>query len=126
MNTDDIDTMYREAILDLYRNPLNKKELADFDVEHRELNPTCGDEISVQIKFDQDGKIKDIGHQGYGCAISQAAVSLLTDEIKGKSKNEIENLKEQYIYGLLGFEPVYTRLKCAKLGLKVIQNSFNK
>ena len=115
--------MYREIILDLYRNPLNKKVLADFDVERREFNPACGDEILVQIKFDESGKVIDIGHQGQGCAISQAAVSLLTDEVRGKSKGDLKGVDDNKVYELLGFEPVYTRQKCATLGLKAIINA---
>lgn len=117
------DNLYKEFILDLYRNPLNKKKLEDFDVEHKELNPLCGDEISIQIKFDKD-KVVDIGHQGDGCAISQAVVSLLTDEVKGKTKKQILRLTEKDIYDLLGIEEViYTRKKCALLGLKTIQKA---
>lgn len=116
----EIDTMYREVILDLYRNPINKKVLFDFDVEHNELNPSCGDEISVQIKFDEGGRVVDIGYQGQGCAISEAAMSLLTDSIKGKYKDEILKLVEEDISALLGFSVVYTRKKCATLGLSAV------
>ena len=118
--------MYREVILDLYRHPLNKKVLADFDVEHREYNPVCGDDITVRIKFDERGSVADIGHQGIGCAISQAAVSLLTEGVKGKNKEEIEKIGEKDVYDLLGFEVMYTRQKCAMLGLFAIQKATNE
>ena len=122
-DTTNIDMMYREQILDLYRNPLNKKALDEFDVEHRELNPTCGDEISVQVKFDKEGRVEDIGHQGQGCAISQASVSLVTDEVKNKTKIEITSMTDTDVHDLLGFKPVYTRQKCATLGLKAVQKA---
>lgn len=119
----DIEGLYKEALLELYRHPLNKKVLVDFDVQHREFNPTCGDDISLQIKFDEMGKIKDIGHQGQGCAISQAVISLLTDEIKGKTTGQIAAIGETDIYKLLGFTVVYTRKKCALLGLTVLKKA---
>ncbi len=114
------DAIYKEMILDLYKNPLNKKALLDYDAIQKEFNPSCGDEIEVQIKFDGD-KIKDIGHQGVGCAISQAAVSLLTEEIKGKTKQEIQNMTEQDIIQLLQIPISHTRIKCATLGLKTVK-----
>ena len=120
-----IDTsIYSEFILELNRHPLNKKVLADFDVEHREFNPTCGDDIAIQIKFDKAGRVVDIGYHGQGCAISQAAVSLVTDEVKGKTKEETLNLTEKDVFALMGFEVVYTRRKCALLGLKAVQKCF--
>ena len=117
--------LYKQFILDLYRNPLNKKELEDFDMEERGLNPLCGDDITVRIKFDND-KIKEIGWQGDGCAISQAAVSLLSDELVGKSSGEVEKMTEQDIYELLGIEISYTRKKCANLGLDTIKKSLSQ
>lgn len=121
----DIDAMYREVILDLYRQPLNKKILADFDVERREYNPLCGDDITVRIKFDKEGRVADIGHQGTGCAISQAAVSLITENVKGEKGEEIKKMNEKEVYDLLGFTVIYTRQKCATLGLKAIQQAVN-
>lgn len=118
--------LYKQFILDLYRNPLNKKELENFDLEERGLNPLCGDDITVRIKLDNNNKIKEIGWQGDGCAISQAAVSLLTDEMVGKSRVEIENMAKKDIYNLLGIEISYTRKKCANLGLSTIKKAINK
>ncbi len=114
------DEIYKEMILDLYRNPLNKKALFEYDFKHKEFNPSCGDEIEVFIKLDEAGKIVDIGHQGVGCAISQAAVSLLTEEVKNKTKIEIERLTEKDIVKMLGIPVSQNRIKCATLGLKVL------
>ena len=125
--------IYKEFILDLYRNPLNKKTLADFDVHHREYNPHCGDDIEVFIKFDEAGRVADIGHQGAGCAISQAAVSLITEHVKGKTKEEILVISDVQMIELLGIPISPMRLKCATLGLQAIRkgiehglNEFNE
>lgn len=123
---EELDAVYKEAILDLYRNPLNKKILANFDVEAREANPSCGDYIRIQIKFKTDEiqdkrTVMDIGHSGEGCAISQAAVSLLTDYIKGKTFKEIQKMKPEDMLRLLQIPISYTRMNCALLGLEVLQ-----
>lgn len=116
-----MDELYKEMILDLYKNPLNKKVLFEYDAKQKELNPTCGDEIEICIKFDASGKVQDIGHQGQGCAISQAAVSLLTEEIKGKTKEEIQSMTEKDILEMLQIPISHTRIKCATLGLKTVK-----
>lgn len=116
-----MEEIYKEIILDLYRNPLNKKALLDYDVKQKELNPTCGDEIEIFIKFSKDGTIENIGYQGQGCAISQAAVSLLTEKVKGKTKEEIKNMTEKDILNLLQIPISHTRIKCATLGIKTLQ-----
>ena len=113
--------IYKEMILELYRNPLNKKALLDYDAKYKEFNPSCGDEIEIFIKFDASGKVVDIGRQGQGCAISQAAVSLLTEEINGKTREEIKLLTENQMIEMLGIAISKNRLKCATLGFKAIQ-----
>ena len=115
------DAIYKEMILDLYKNPLNKKALLEYDAVQKEFNPSCGDEIEIFVKFDENGKVQDIGHQGVGCAISQAAVSLLTEEIKGKTKQEIQNMTEKDILEMLQIPISHTRIKCATLGLKTLK-----
>lgn len=113
--------LYKEFILDLYRNPLNKKEVVDADIVQREFNPVCGDDITLMIKFNTEDKVEDIGHTGSGCAISQAAVSLLTDELKGKTKEEISEITAEQMIEMLGIPISHTRLKCALLGLTAAQ-----
>lgn len=120
------DTLYREIILELNRRPLNKKIVTDFDVEQREFNPICGDDITIQLKFDTEGKVCDVGHQGNSCAISLAAVSLVTEEIKGKIKQEVMSLGKEHIFALLGTEIIPTRTQCALLGLTAIQKAIAK
>lgn len=114
--------MYREYILDLYRNPLNKKELIDYDMRHRALNPTCGDEIDLMIKLDGD-IIGDIGHIGEGCAISQAAVSLLTEDIKGKKIDSVSGMTDTNMFEMLNIHISHTRFKCALLGLHALKGA---
>ncbi|MEK7624051.1 MAG: iron-sulfur cluster assembly scaffold protein [Patescibacteria group bacterium] len=115
------DTIYKEIILELNRHPLNKKLLLDFDVEAREFNPLCGDDITVRIKFDKEGRVLGIGHQGIGCAISTAAVSLVTNDVNGKDKNTIRQMNLKDVTDLLGTEIIPTRVQCALLGLRAIQ-----
>lgn len=120
------DELYKEFILDLYRHPLNKRKPADFDVENKGVNASCGDEITVYIKFDKNKKIKDVGFEGQGCAISQAAASLLTEEIKGKSTKDVLLLSEKDVYKLLNTDIIYTRKKCALLCLNALQEAIKK
>ena len=117
--------LYKEFILDLYRHPLNKKKLADFDVEQKGINVSCGDEINLYIKF-AGKKVKNIGFEGQGCAISQAAASFLTEEVKGKSIKQIMSLTEKDITKLLNVEVIYTRKKCALLCLNALKVALKK
>ena len=116
------EALYKEFILDLARHPLNKKKLADFDIKQKGVNVSCGDEIEVYIKL-VDKKVKDIGFLGQGCVISQAATSLLTEEVKGKNIKEIMSLTEKDISKLLNVEVIYARKKCALLCLDALQTA---
>lgn len=124
--------LYKEFILDLSRHPLNKKRLADFDFEQKEINVSCGDEMQIYVKLDKNPltrinkKVKDIGFEGQGCAISQAAASLLTEEVKGKSIKEIMFLTENDMTKLLNIKVIYTRKKCALLCLNALQEAIKK
>lgn len=120
-----MDELYKEMILELYRHPRNKGLLANASHSKKGFNPTCGDEITVYVSV-QDGKIKDARYTGDGCAISQAAVSLVTDEIKGKSIAEVQEMNKDTINRLLGVEITPTRLKCSLLGLETIQKALNQ
>lgn len=118
------DELYRETILELYRNPKNKKILADFSAHQTETNPLCGDEVELFIKFDERQKLIDIGFQGEGCAISQAGVSLLTEHIKGKTKEELQAITSEEVLVMLGLTNLNpTRMRCALLGLKTLQRA---
>ncbi len=118
------ESVYSELLLDLYRHPLNKKRLAVFDISFIEFNPLCGDKVELFLKFDAGGRLEDIGYMGDGCAISQAATSLLTEHIKGKTKQEIQALTGETLLDLLGLKNLNpTRMRCALLGLKALQQS---
>lgn len=112
--------IYRELILEYYRNPVNKGELSDANVKAKDSNPLCGDVIEMQVRMNGD-KIEDIRFRGQGCAISQAAASMLTEVVKGKPVETVKSLGKKDIIELIGIDPGPTRIKCAMLGLKVLK-----
>jgi nitrogen fixation protein NifU and related proteins len=115
------DDIYREIILDHYRNPRNKGKLAHADVSTHDSNPLCGDEIDIHLKVEQ-GKIKDIKFEGRGCAISQASASMLTEMVLDKPLTAVKDLAKDDILeniGLMNLGPA--RIKCALLSLKVLK-----
>jgi nitrogen fixation NifU-like protein len=118
-----MDELYRDQILDHYKRPHNFGRLDDFDLEFEDNNPFCGDEQHVYIKLDEDDRVAEVSFQGQGCAISTAATSLLTDELVGKSRDELLTLPKDFVLELLGIDISATRLKCALLGLKVVKGA---
>lgn len=115
------DDIYREIILDHYRNPRNKGKLPQADVSTHDSNPLCGDEIDIHLKVEQ-GKIKDIKFEGRGCAISQASASMLTEMVLDKPLTAVKDLAKEDILeniGLMNLGPA--RIKCALLSLKVLK-----
>jgi len=115
------DQLYREYILEHYKHPHNQGTLEQADMQAHDLNPLCGDELTFQMSLDGDGRVTDVAFDGHGCAISQASASMLSDEIKGKTGEELLALDRQTILDLLGIEISATRLKCAMLSLKVVK-----
>jgi nitrogen fixation NifU-like protein len=119
-----MDSLYHELILELNRNPLNKKILADFNAYQKEQNPLCGDEVELFLKFDEQNVLIDVGFQGEGCAISQAGVAMLTKHILGKTKDELQNITGEQLLAMLGLTNLNpTRMRCALLGLKTMQKA---
>ena len=114
------DQMYREYILDHYKNPRNFGRLEDADISHEENNPLCGDVVGMDIKT-RDGVIDDVRFHGRGCAISQASASLLTERLKGMSLEDAREIGKQDVLEELGIEISPARLKCALLALKVLK-----
>lgn len=113
--------IYREMVLDYYRNPRNFGKLEKFDIEARDTNPLCGDEIDMQVVV-KDGKIDSIKYTGKGCAISQATASMLTELAKGKDLEWVKGLSKEDIFKLLGNPDLGpSRVKCALLGMKVLK-----
>ena len=112
--------IYKDIILDYYRNPRNFGDLQNPDVRAKDSNPLCGDIIEMQLKIN-DGKVGDIRFKGKGCAISQASASMLTEVVKGKTLDQIKAMGKPDVLQLLGIDPGPTRIKCALLGLKVLK-----
>ena len=116
-----MDDMYREVILDHYKNPRNKGTLDPHDFTYEDENPLCGDKLRIDVRLDDQQRIKEVAFSGRGCAISQASASMLTEAILGKTLDEIKQMGKDDILDLLGIELGPVRLKCALLSLKVLK-----
>jgi len=115
-----MDDFYREEILEHYRHPHNKGRLENPDITYEDHNPFCGDRIGMDLRI-KDNRVADVRFWGHGCAISQASASMLTDEIKGKTVDEIKALTRDDILEMLGIPIGPVRMKCALLALKVLK-----
>lgn len=118
-------SIYADQIIDLYKNPLNQGSLPNPSVTHRAYNPLCGDDITVDLEI-KGQVLTDIRHRGLGCAISQASISLLTEQVKGKKISQVMHLRTEDVVKLIGIELRPVRLKCALLGLEAIQQGIQK
>src|SRR3954452_10693618 len=116
-----MDAIYREQILEHYKHPQNFGHLDDPDMEFEDINPLCGDELKVELKVDDERRVTGIAFSGQGCAISQASASMVSDEIKGMSVDELVKLDKEFVLELLGIDISATRRKCELLSLKVIK-----
>jgi nitrogen fixation NifU-like protein len=139
-----LEDLYREVILDHYRNPRNKGHLDNPDVSAEGVNPLCGDEITIELAFDED-RVSEVGISGQGCSISQSSASMMSEAIKGKTKDEIEDLTKRFrdmmsldgeadigldpdrpgavlgdLESLQGVRKYPVRIKCASLGWNVL------
>jgi nitrogen fixation NifU-like protein len=116
-----MDDLYREVIIDRYKNPRMRGKLDPHDFSYQDDNPLCGDRIRVDLRVGEDGRVTEAAFSGEGCAISQASADLLTEAVVGKSLEEIKALTKDDVLELLGIELGPVRLKCALLSLKVIK-----
>jgi nitrogen fixation NifU-like protein len=116
-----MDDLYRDQIIDHYKNPRHKGELDPHDFSYEDDNPLCGDRIRIDVRVDDQNKVTEAAFSGVGCAISQASADLLTETIVGKRLDEVKRLGKDDILELLGIELGPVRLKCALLSLKVLK-----
>lgn len=116
-----MDDLYREIIIDRYKNPQFRGHLEPHDIAFEDDNPLCGDHIRVELQVGTDGKVNQARFDGHGCAISQASADLLVESVQGKTLDEIRQLGKDYLLDLLGIELGPVRLKCALLSLKVLK-----
>jgi nitrogen fixation NifU-like protein len=122
----EFDQLYREVILDHYKNPRNHGLLEPADARAEGQNPLCGDEVTVSVRIGADDRIEEVGFEGRGCAISQAATSMLTDLVKGKTADEVAAMPKDELLDELGIPLTPVRLKCAILGLGVLKLALHK
>lgn len=116
-----MDDLYRELILDHYRDPRNKGRLDPANISYGEDNPLCGDHIHLDLRLDDEQRVVEVGWDGEGCAISMASASMLSELIKGKTLDELRLLGKDDVLEMLGIELGPVRLKCALLSLKVLK-----
>jgi nitrogen fixation NifU-like protein len=116
-----MDDLYRETIIDRFKNPRMKGTLDPHDHSYEDDNPLCGDHIRIDIRMDEKGRISEAAFNGEGCAISLASADLLTESIIGKSLEEVKAMGKEQVLDLLGIELGPVRLKCALLSLKVLK-----
>jgi nitrogen fixation NifU-like protein len=116
-----MDDLYRELIIEHYKNPQYRGELDPHDLSYEDENPLCGDHIRIDLRVDSEGKISEAAFSGHGCAISQASADLLLESIIGKNMQDVKALSKQDILDLLGIDLGPVRLKCALLSLKVLK-----
>lgn len=115
-----MDALYRDYILDHYRNPRNYGTLEDPDLSYEDDNPLCGDRVRMDFKI-RDGRIAQVRFSGKGCAISQASASMLTEMVEGKTLDEVKQIGKEDVLENLGIPISPARLKCALLALKVLK-----
>lgn len=116
-----MDDLYREVIIEHYKNPAYKGHLDPHDYAFEDSNPLCGDHIEITLRVDENGNVAEAAFDGQGCAISQASADLLIESILGKPVADIKSFTKQHILDLLGIELGPVRLKCALLSLKVLK-----
>jgi nitrogen fixation NifU-like protein len=120
-----MDEIYKQNILDHYKHPHHKGELSEFNLWEEGANPSCGDELTLYF-WVADGRIENVGWTGDGCAVSQAATSMLTDRLIGMTLEEAGRLTEKDIDEMLGTAVGPEREKCAYLSLRTLHRAVLK
>jgi nitrogen fixation NifU-like protein len=116
-----MDDLYRELIIDRYKNPIYRGELDPNDITFEDDNPLCGDHIRIDLRVDEGDIVTEALFSGQGCAISQAAADLLLESVQGKHLDDIKLLSKENILEMIGIDLGPVRLKCALLSLKVLK-----
>ena len=116
-----MDDLYREQIIERYKNPQYRGHLDPHDIQFEDDNPLCGDHIEITIRVNGDNRVAEAAFDGKGCAISQASADLLVESIHGKSLHDVKAMNKEDVLDLLGIELGPVRLKCALLSLKVLK-----
>jgi nitrogen fixation protein NifU and related proteins len=123
----EFEQLYREVILDHYKNPRGHGAIEAADAHAEGQNPLCGDEVSISVRFGDDGDtIERIGFEGRGCAISQAATSMLTEMVQGRKASEVATLPKEELLEEIGIPLTPVRMKCAILGLGVLKVALHR
>jgi nitrogen fixation NifU-like protein len=121
----EFDQLYREVILDHYKNPRGHGVIEGADAQAEGQNPLCGDEVAIFVALDGD-KIEDVRFRGRGCAISQAATSMLVEMVRGRSVDEVASMPRDELLDEVGIPLTPVRLKCALLGLGVLKVALHR
>ncbi len=116
-----MDDLYRELIIDRYKNPLHRGALEPHDISFEDDNPLCGDHIRIDLRVGEDDRVTEAMFDGHGCAISQSSADLLVESVLGKTVDEVKEITKDDILDMLGLELGPVRLKCALLPLKVLK-----
>lgn len=116
-----MDDLYRELIIDRYKNPQFRGELDSADISYQDDNPLCGDKIQIDLRVDDSNIVTEAVFSGHGCSISQASADLVVESVVGKSLDEVKEMDKEAVLELLGIELGPVRLKCALLSLKVLK-----
>jgi nitrogen fixation NifU-like protein len=123
----EFDQLYREVILDHYKNPRGHGVIDEPDANAEGMNPLCGDEVSIYVRFGEDREtIDEVKFSGRGCAISQAATSMLTEMVQGKTATQVAELDKDELLEEIGIPLTPIRLKCAMLGLTTLKVALHK
>ena len=117
--------LYREIILEHYKNPQNKGKLLKPDIITEDENPLCGDQLEIHMRIKQD-VLEDISFEGKGCALSIATSSILTEELKGKKIEDIKKMTREDVYALIGIDVTPARNKCVMLPLTTIKQALQE